>query len=165
VSIHDIRPNRQDTSNFYLANIYQAVADSPKSIQHFEVPTFFPTYIHSSELRCINSLWFLNLVISIICALLATLLQQWARRYFKVTHPRYGLHKRARNRVFLFEGVEKAFLPLAVESLPTLPHATHFPLLRWPRFNPLQRGPHDLQVGAVMGRRLRCSLWIHPDPS
>jgi hypothetical protein len=31
VSIQDIRPDRQDTSNFYLANIYQAVADQNRS--------------------------------------------------------------------------------------------------------------------------------------
>ena len=69
-----------------------------------------------------NALWFLSLVISITCALLATLLQQWARRYLQVTQPHYKLHERARIRSFFAEGVEKSFLPLAVEALPTLLH-------------------------------------------
>ena len=65
-------------------------------------------------------------MISITSALLATLLQQWARRYLKVTQPRYSPHKRARIRSFFSEGVEKALLPWAVETLPTLLHISLF---------------------------------------
>jgi len=68
----------------------------------------------------------MSLVISITCALLATLLQQWARRYLKVTQPRYGPHKRARIRAFFFEGVDKFLLPWTVEALPTLLHVSLF---------------------------------------
>ncbi|KAF8258031.1 hypothetical protein EI94DRAFT_1514278, partial [Lactarius quietus] len=70
----------------------------------------------------VNALWFLSFVMSITCALLATLLQQWARRYLKVTQPHYNLYKRARIRSFFAEGVEKSFLPVVVEALPTLLH-------------------------------------------
>ena len=63
-------------------------------------------------------------MISISCAVLATLLQQWARRYLKVTQTRYSLHKRARIRSFFAEGVEKSLLPWAVEALPTLLHVS-----------------------------------------
>ena len=73
-----------------------------------------------------NALWFLSLVISITCALLATLLQQWARRYLKVTQPRYSPHKRARIRAFFAEGVDKFLLPWAVEALPTMLHLSLF---------------------------------------
>ena len=71
-----------------------------------------------------NGLWFLSLVISISCAVLATLLQQWARRYLKVTQTRYSLHKQARIRSFYHNGVERSFLPWAVEALPTLLHVS-----------------------------------------
>jgi hypothetical protein len=74
----------------------------------------------------VNTLWFLSLVISLTCALLATLLQQWARRYLKVAHTRHRPHKRARIRAFFAEGVENCFLPLAVEALPTLLHISLF---------------------------------------
>jgi Family of unknown function (DUF6535) len=69
----------------------------------------------------VNGLWFLSLMISITCALLATLLQQWAQRYPKATQPHLSLHKRARIP-FSAEGVEKSFLPFVVEALPTLIH-------------------------------------------
>jgi len=74
----------------------------------------------------VNSLWFLSLVISLTCALLATLLQQWARRYLKVTQSRYSPHKRARIRAFFAEGVDKFLLPWAVEALPALLHTSLF---------------------------------------
>ena len=66
----------------------------------------------------------MSLVISITCAVLATLLQQWARRYLKVTQTRYSLDKRARIRSFFAEGVEKSLLPWAVEALPMLLHVS-----------------------------------------
>ena len=65
-------------------------------------------------------------MISITCALLATLLQQWARRYLKATQPRLSVHKQARIRSFFAEGVEKSFLPSVVEALPTLLHISLF---------------------------------------
>ncbi|KAH9063891.1 hypothetical protein EDB87DRAFT_1531068, partial [Lactarius vividus] len=74
----------------------------------------------------VNALLFFSLVISISRALLATLLQQWARRYLKVTQPRYSLRKRARIRAFFAEGVDTFLLPWAVEALPTLLHYSLF---------------------------------------
>ena len=73
-----------------------------------------------------NALWFLSLVISLTCALLATFLQQWARKYLKLTQSRYSPHKRARIRSYFSEGVEKCLLPWAVETLPALLHISLF---------------------------------------
>lgn len=61
---------------------------------------------------------------SLSCALLATLLQQWARRYLWVTQPRCSPHRRARIRSFFAEGVDKLHLHWAVEVLPTLLHGS-----------------------------------------
>jgi hypothetical protein len=63
---------------------------------------------------------------SLTCALLATMLQQWARRYLRVTHPRCGPVKRSRIRAFFSEGVDKLHVPWAVEVLPTLLHMSLF---------------------------------------
>ena len=69
----------------------------------------------------------MSLVISLTCALLATLLQQWARRYLKNnTQSRYSPHKRARIRAFFAEGVENCLLPWTVDALPTLLHLSLF---------------------------------------
>ena len=68
----------------------------------------------------------MSLVISLTCALLATLLQRWARKFLKVTQPSYSLHKRALIRAFFAEGVENSLLPWAVEALPALLHISLF---------------------------------------
>ncbi|KAH9057277.1 hypothetical protein EDB87DRAFT_1812179 [Lactarius vividus] len=125
ITIQDIRPNPQDTSNFYLANIYRTLAD-PGSNVSSSLPTSPPPFTPPNYAVWVNTLLFLSLVISITCALLATLLQQWARRYLKVTQPRYSPHKRARIRAFFFEGVDKFLLPWAVEALPSLLHVSLF---------------------------------------
>ena len=123
VSIQDIRPNPQDTSNFYLANIYQAtLADPSQSNISSSLPTSPPPFSPPTYAVWVNALWFMSLVISITCALLATLLQGWARRYLKVTQTRSSLHKRARIRSFFAQGVQRSHLSMIVEVLPTLIH-------------------------------------------
>jgi hypothetical protein len=124
VSIQDIQQNPQDTSNFYLSNIYQAISDPNRSNISSSLPSSPPPFSPPTFAVWVNSLWFLSLVISITCALLATLLQQWARRYLKVTQTRSSLHKRARIRSFFAEGIKKSHLALVVEALPTLIHVS-----------------------------------------
>ncbi|KAI0265791.1 hypothetical protein BC834DRAFT_813512, partial [Gloeopeniophorella convolvens] len=130
ISLQSLQPNSQDTSTFYLANIYQVLSDSNGS----HVPIFItppsssdPTaFSPPASAVWVNVLWFMSLVISLTCALLATLLQRWARRYLQITQPRYSLRKRQRIRAFYFEGVEKHHLPWVVEALPALLHVSLF---------------------------------------
>lgn len=128
ISIQDLRPNPQGNSEFYLANIYQLLANANAS--HVSIPsTLASPFVPFSPPRYaiwVNSLWFLSLVISLTCALLATLLKQWVRRYVKYTQPRYGPYKRARIRSFFSEGVDKLHLPWAVDTLPALLHISVF---------------------------------------
>ena len=64
---------------------------------------------------------------SLSCALWATSLQQWARRYIRVTQPaRCSPEKRARMRAFFANGAEKMHIPLVLEGLPTLLHLSLF---------------------------------------
>ena len=64
---------------------------------------------------------------SLSCALLATSVHQWARRYIRLTQPpRCSPEKRARIRAFFANGVEKMHIPWAVEGLPTLVHISLF---------------------------------------
>ncbi len=124
----NLQPNPQDTLAFYLANIYQVLAASNESqtIISLPMPPDPSTFKPPSSAVWYNTLWFLSLVISLTCALLATSLQQWARRYVRVTQPRYSPHKRARIRAFFAEGIEKLHLPWAVEALPVLLHVAVF---------------------------------------
>ncbi|KAH9047406.1 hypothetical protein EDB84DRAFT_486333 [Lactarius hengduanensis] len=52
----------------------------------------------------VNSLWLLSLVLSISSALVATLMQQWARRYVRLPQIPSLSSERARVRAFLFRG-------------------------------------------------------------
>ena len=120
MSIQDVRPNPQDTTAFYLANIYRVLADPNRS--NFSLPSSPPTFSPPTYAVWVNALWFLSLVISLTCALLATLLQQWARSYNTATQPRLNAHTRVQIHAFFSEGVEKFLLPWAVEALPMLLH-------------------------------------------
>ena len=124
MSIQDLHQDPQDTSNFYLASIYQATI-SPEPNNNSS-PASPPLFSPPNSAVWVNALWFLSLVISLTCALLATLLQQWARRYLKLTLSRYSPHKRARIRAFFSEGVEKCLLPWTVDALPTPIHLSLF---------------------------------------
>ena len=99
-----------------------SVTDPNRSNISSSLPATPPPFSPHTSAVWVNSLWFSSLVVSITCALLATLLQQWARRYLKVTQTRSSLHKRARIRSFFAEGVEKNHLSMVVEALPTLVH-------------------------------------------
>ena len=130
LSVPNIRQNPQDTSNFYLAHIYQQLSTTQPNGSQPSIPSSLsnPTEPYSPPTSgvWVNGLWFLSLVISLTCALLATLLQHWARRYLRVAHPHYGPHKRARIRAFYKHGVEKLHIPWVIELLPTLLHLSLF---------------------------------------
>jgi len=126
VTIQDLKPNPQDTSAFYLENIYQLLADtngSPASLPSnvLKPPPFSPP----RYAIWVNSLWFSSLAISLTSALLATLLQQWARRYVKVTRPqsRCTAQDRARVRAFFSERtLKRLHLLWATDAVPALLH-------------------------------------------
>ena len=129
MSIQDLRPNPLDTS-VYLANIYQILADPNVTVPRTSVPSPVPILPPFSPPRYaiwVNSLWFLSLVISLTCAVLATSLHQWSRRYIRYTQPaRCTSEERARIRAFFADGVSKMHLPRAVEALPALIHLSLF---------------------------------------
>src|SRR6266851_5602580 len=128
VSVQDLRPNPQDTSSFYLEKLYQLQADPnvPRPSTPSAVATP-PTFSPPRYAVWVNSLWFLSLVISLSCAMLATLLQQWSRRYLTITQPaRREPHERARAHAFFAIGVEKFHVSWVVEALPALVHLSLF---------------------------------------
>ena len=64
---------------------------------------------------------------SLSCALLATLLQQWARRYIRLTQRAQRTpEKRVQMHAFYANGVDKMHVPWAVEALPTILHLSLF---------------------------------------
>ncbi|KAH9976505.1 hypothetical protein BJV77DRAFT_911265, partial [Russula vinacea] len=84
LSVPNIQRGSQDISAFYLAQIYQELSTQPNGSKP-AIPSSLSdpnqTYTPPTSGVWVNGLWFMSLVISLTCALLATLVQQWARRY------------------------------------------------------------------------------------
>ena len=70
----------------------------------------------------VNALWLISLVLSLTCALIATLLQQWSRRYIETPKFSNVLRHRARVRSLLLVGTKLYKIPIIVQMLPTLLH-------------------------------------------
>ncbi|KAI0265979.1 hypothetical protein BC834DRAFT_824543, partial [Gloeopeniophorella convolvens] len=128
VSVQNLQLNSQDASAFYLAQLYQLNAASNGSTVSIPPTLSDPSsFTPSPSAIWINALWFLSLVVSLVCALLATLLKQWTRRYLQVTtQPHYSPLKRSRLRTFMKQGVERFRFPLVIEALPALVHISVF---------------------------------------
>ncbi|KAI0245968.1 hypothetical protein BJV78DRAFT_1136304, partial [Lactifluus subvellereus] len=126
-SYKQLQPNSSDTTVLLLAQISQQLA-ALSSGNSISVPSGLPSqaFRPSASAVRVNTLWFLSLVLSLTCALLATLMQQWVRRYLQVSQRWYAPYKRARIRTFFAEGVERFGLPRAVEALPALLHTSVF---------------------------------------
>ena len=127
MTVQDLKRSGQDTSAFYLGNIYEVLID-PNVTRTSPSPTADPPpFSPPRNAIWVNLLWFLSLILSLSCALLATSLQQWSRRYIRLTQPaRCSPEKRARMRAFFADGVDKMQIHWAVEGLPTLLHISLF---------------------------------------
>ena len=128
VSLQDLTPNPQDNLSIYLEKLYRLQAE--RNVCHISVaPVKVQPPAFSPPLYAVwtNALWFLSLVISLTCATLATLLQQWARRYIRITQLRRRTpERRARIHAFFAIGVEKFHVAWAIEALPAVVHLSLF---------------------------------------
>jgi hypothetical protein len=124
-SLQNLQQNTQDTSAFYLSQIYRLTPGS--NVSSILTPSDPASFAPPSSAIWINTLWSLSLVISLSCALLATLLQQWTRRYLRITQTGYDPQNRARIRELMLLGLKRLIrLRWMVELLPTLLHISVF---------------------------------------
>jgi Family of unknown function (DUF6535) len=84
-------------------------------------PTFGPS---PSDVR-VNIYWFSSLLFSLSAALLATLIQRWARDHMNIFQYSDPL-KVARIRQYLYEGVQHRYMPSSAEAVPALIHISLF---------------------------------------
>ncbi|KAK0199060.1 hypothetical protein F5146DRAFT_118605 [Armillaria mellea] len=122
-SYQSLLPNTDDKVVFLLTRISdQLVSVSngshPASVPDLLEAKFTPT---ASALVC-NALWFLSLGFSLICALSATLVQQWTRNYIQATENRSTPQRRARISAFLYQGLNRFKMAALVEIIPLLLH-------------------------------------------
>ena len=126
-SYQKLSPNSSDTTNALLAQISQQLVDMSNGTPLTSVAAqgsqpFTPT---ASAVR-VNVFWFLSLILSLTCALSATLMQQWARRYQELGQRRGTFHRRGRMRAYIFDGIRRFRMARAVAAMPTLLHISVF---------------------------------------
>ncbi|KAI9467387.1 hypothetical protein BJY52DRAFT_66733 [Lactarius psammicola] len=127
-SYKNLSPNSGDTTNALLTQISQQLVNISDgtlltSVAAQSSQPFKPT---ASAVR-VNVLWFLSLVISLNCALSATLMQQWARRYQELTQRQSTPHIDERVRAFIYDGLRKfGALARVVTPITTLLHISVF---------------------------------------
>jgi hypothetical protein len=127
VSVQDLRQSSQDVSAYYLGKIYEVLADPNVTLSSIPSLVQPPPFTPKMSAIVVNSLFLLSFVLSLVSALFATLLQQWARRYIRVTQPvRCGPEKRARMRAFFSHGVDKLYARAIAQRLPLLLHLSLF---------------------------------------
>ena len=93
-----------------------AISNGSISPATLSIQTFSP----SASVVFVNSVWFLSLVLSLTCALMATLLQQWARRYLQMVRQNHPPHVRAHIREYFYQGACRFGIFGLVELLPSL---------------------------------------------
>ncbi|KAJ6540394.1 hypothetical protein B0H19DRAFT_1381550 [Mycena capillaripes] len=79
----------------------------------------------TSSLVC-NALWFISLGLSLSCALIATLLEQWARHFLHKADMRSAPVIRARIFSYLYYGMKRFNMHTVVDIVPLLLHASLF---------------------------------------
>ncbi|KAH9018359.1 hypothetical protein EDB83DRAFT_2298689, partial [Lactarius deliciosus] len=118
----NLSPDSSNTTNALLTQISGQLATSVDATSIGNHP-FNPT---ASAIR-VNVLWFLSLVLSLNCALSATLMQQWARRYQELTQRRNAIHRRGRMQAYISDGMSRfKILAQAVVPISTLLHISVF---------------------------------------
>jgi len=119
-----LKPDPTEVSSRLLQQITQELAGISNS-DRFTPPTL-DTFRPPRYAVHVNILWFLSLCLALACGLGATLVQQWLRRYTRLTqHSDAPLH-RVRMRAFLFKGIRDFHLGWVVENVAVMLHTAIF---------------------------------------
>ncbi|KAJ7637309.1 hypothetical protein DFH06DRAFT_653852 [Mycena polygramma] len=119
-SYKTLNPDSGDSTVRLLSQISQQLAASANG-STFVVPTP-PTFAPSRPALVCNALWFISLGLSLSCALVATLLEQWARDFIHRSEIRSAPLIRARIFSFLYYGLKRFNMHAVVEIIPLLLH-------------------------------------------
>ena len=126
-SYKQLSPDPGDTTNALLTQLSVQLVNISNGIPLPSIAAqrsqpFKPT---ASAVK-VNVLWFLSLILSLNCALSATLMQQWARRYRELAQRRGAFHRRGRMRAYIFDGIDRFGMAQAVATMPMLLHISVF---------------------------------------
>ncbi|KAJ7749657.1 hypothetical protein B0H16DRAFT_1551007, partial [Mycena metata] len=119
-SYRSLTPDPASTAVLILSHLsHQIAGNSNGTVLVNPSALFVPP---ASALIC-NTLWFLSLGLSLSCALVATLLEQWARNFLHRAELSSAPVIRARMFSFLYYGLKRFNMHTVVEIVPLLLHA------------------------------------------
>ncbi|KAJ7505890.1 hypothetical protein B0H11DRAFT_2334904, partial [Mycena galericulata] len=121
-SYKTLTPDSGDATVQLLRQISQQLAASANG-STFHVPASPPFIVPTASLVC-NALWFISLGLSLTCALIATLLEQWAREFLHRADMRSAPVIRARIFSYLYFGLKRFRMHTVVDIIPLLLHAS-----------------------------------------
>ncbi|KAJ7815929.1 hypothetical protein B0H13DRAFT_2218261, partial [Mycena leptocephala] len=127
-SYRTLSPDQGQLTVVILAHIsHQMAVSSGQNGSAFELPTMRPILMQSgpgaTALVC-NIMWFTSLFLSLSCAFMATLVEQWARDFIQATEMRPSPIIRARIFSYLYYGVKRFSMHSMVELIPLLLHTS-----------------------------------------
>ncbi|KAJ7657225.1 hypothetical protein DFH06DRAFT_1473220 [Mycena polygramma] len=123
-SYKTLNPDPENTTALLLAQISHQLAASANGTS-FHIPPAAPFTPPTSSIVC-NILWFISLGLSLTCALIATLLEQWARDFLHRADMRSAPVVRARVFSFTYYGLKRFKMHTVVEIIPLLLHTSLF---------------------------------------
>ncbi|KAJ7133952.1 hypothetical protein C8R43DRAFT_1133184 [Mycena crocata] len=121
-SYKTLTPDPADKMVLLLAQISQQLSASTNG-SNFNIPLSVPFTPPASSVVC-NFLWFISLGLALTSALIATLVEQWAREFLHRAEIRSAPVIRARIFSFLYYGLKRFKMHTMVEVIPILLHAS-----------------------------------------
>ncbi|KAF7364580.1 hypothetical protein MVEN_00327000 [Mycena venus] len=122
-SYKTLRPDSGDSTVQLLTQISLQLAAAANGSSTFHAPAPTPFRPPTTSLVC-NALWFISLGLSLTCALIATLLEQWARDFLYRAEMRSAPVIRARIFSYLYYGLKRFNMHTVVDIIPLLLHTS-----------------------------------------
>ena len=110
----NLSPSPPDPSPYYLSLIYQVLSNGSLPSQQ---PGPYYVLPNQSTYNAVSSLWFLSLISSLTCALLAISLHLWTRRYLTDIRQPGTLCNQARVREYLTAGLHDSGIAVLVDVM------------------------------------------------
>ncbi|KAJ7595287.1 hypothetical protein C8J56DRAFT_381698 [Mycena floridula] len=122
-----LKPDSGDQTVALLAQISQQLAHMSDSAipVHSNIVTNIEPFHPSTPVVICNFLFFLSLGFTLLCAVGATLVEQWVRQYLQQTQSGTPINN-ARLREYLHQGIVRFQMFTLVESIPFLLHISLF---------------------------------------
>ncbi|KAJ6466138.1 hypothetical protein C8R47DRAFT_1224082 [Mycena vitilis] len=120
-SYKTLSPDQGAVTIALLAQISRQLEPQSNGSSTPAIATSLPFSPSASSLAC-NVLWFLSLGLSLSCALIATLVEQWSRDFIQRADMRPSPMVRARIFSYLYLGIRRFGMHTMVEFIPLLLH-------------------------------------------